>query len=340
MEPFSMPVKIPNLKLLCAFLLASLVTYLLFFIVPQIMQLIDTSGDVPSLYWGRLTITVLVMMILFIWLSSKRFYIRFLVSFLVFFPTIIACYIGLKYDLILSPVFFADVLATNAKEASSSLISIQVLLSLSSYGLFIFILSFILTNLKLELFPLRGPKLKIAVNAVFFGLFLCSFHVHFFPLRVYYDCIRNLHIAKTETYVFIKNMTYLENRNEPSTLEKPLPKSATLILHIGESVKADHAPMNGYGRNTMKRMMTEYRKGNLFSFPVAISFATGTRFSVAGMMTSASIQDPVIRGSSFVPVITKKGVNSFALFSSIGNPSAVSQHDIGMNIFTSHMSKR
>ena len=132
MEPFSMPVKIPNLKLLCAFLLASLVTYLLFFIVPQIMQLIDTSGDVPSLYWGRLTITVLVMMILFIWLSSKRFYIRFLVSFLVFFPTIIACYIGLKYDLILSPVFFADVLATNAKEASSSLISIQVLLSLSS----------------------------------------------------------------------------------------------------------------------------------------------------------------------------------------------------------------
>ena len=334
-----MPVKTRNLKLLCAFLLACLLTFLFFFTVPQVMQLIDTSGNRPSRYLVRLAVTIFVMMVLFVWLSDKKSYFRFLVSFLVFFPAVIAGFIGLKYGITVSPVFFADVLATNVKEATSSLFSVQVVAALFSYSLFIFGLSFILGKLKLDLFPFRGAKLKIACNVGIGVLFLFSFHVHFYPLRVYYDCIRNLYIAKTETCVFIKNMTLLENRDDPCTLEKPLPKSATLFLHIGESVKATHAPMNGYGRNTMSRMMNEYKKGNLIVFPVAISFATGTRFSVAGMMTSATISDPVIKGSSFIPVITKMGVNSVALFSSM-NPSVPTQHDVGINIFASHAAKR
>lgn len=55
---------------------------------------------------------------------------------------------------------------------------------------------------------------------------------------------------------------------------------------MGESVRADHLPLNGYHRNTMPRLS---RESNIVSFPHATSFGIVTRISAIGMFTDAEL---------------------------------------------------
>ncbi len=90
-----------------------------------------------------------------------------------------------------------------------------------------------------------------------------------------------------------------------------------VFLHVGESVRADHASFNGYKRETMPNVHQEFRRGNVVSFPRCISFATATRMSMLGIMTPATLQNPTMEQGSFVPYLNKGGLNTFSLFSGI-----------------------
>lgn len=60
------------------------------------------------------------------------------------------------------------------------------------------------------------------------------------------------------------------------------PDNLVVVFHMGESVRADHLPLNGYHRNTMPLLS---REPNVVSFPHATSFGIVTRISAIGMFT-------------------------------------------------------
>lgn len=121
------------------------------------------------------------------------------------------------------------------------------------------------------------------------------------------------------TYVSIDRPFYaryaeLEKVREAST--RPGGRQGTTVfLHIGESLRADHVPMNGYRRNTMPVLQREASLKRLFSFRRAVSFSIYTRISVLGITTPATIARPAIRHRSFVPLLNENDIATRCFFS-------------------------
>ncbi len=89
-----------------------------------------------------------------------------------------------------------------------------------------------------------------------------------------------------------------------------------VVLHIGESARADHASFNGYERNTTPNLLREQQSGNLLSFPKCVSFAHKTPMSVRGILSPSTVLDNAFRHPTFIPVLNQNGVETFGLFSS------------------------
>lgn len=106
---------------------------------------------------------------------------------------------------------------------------------------------------------------------------------------------------------------------ELATLKK-LPKAAegvsslvqrggpvTVIFIVGESVRADHLQVCGYGRRTTPLLAARRQRGDLAVFPNVLSFDTSTEKSVVGMMTNAANDRRVPTVGSFVSLFRKHG---------------------------------
>lgn len=107
----------------------------------------------------------------------------------------------------------------------------------------------------------------------------------------------------------------------------------TLILHLGESVRADHLQINGYKRPTTPFLAR--RTSNLVSFPDCHSFGLVTRVSLVGMLTDAEVARRVPRYASFLDLFNKHGYETAAVLS---RPSSI--HDFPLEILTSSASRQ
>lgn len=67
------------------------------------------------------------------------------------------------------------------------------------------------------------------------------------------------------------------------------PGGLTVFFHLGETGRADHWSINGYGRPTTPFIEEENSRGHLINFPRSLSFAAGTRLSCVGMLTNAKL---------------------------------------------------
>ena len=311
-------------------LLAAGVIYLWYFSIGEVLAVIDNARTTTT-FVIRLVGTFLIMTLLFVWLSTKKFWLRLLILVIVFLPTALEWYIGFRYDALVNAIFFGHILNTNPQEAAN-VFDRYAFLFLACLGVFFAVLAIIIGKLKVELFPFANNKLRTACSIGFVVLLLCSFHIHFYPMRVYYGVQRYFRQANRYWAGAIRDTMFLEQRERPWSLSAPIPEDGILVVHIGETVRSDHLPMNGYERNTMPRLMKEYQAGRLLNFPNAIAFGYITRFSVSGIMTPASIADPVIRSGSFLSVLKKAGVPCFAFFDG-GIGGGETKMDFNMSIF-------
>lgn len=105
------------------------------------------------------------------------------------------------------------------------------------------------------------------------------------------------------------------------------PDNLTIVFHMGESVRADHLPFNGYHRNTMPLLSKE---SNLISFPHTTSFGIVTRISAIGMFTDAELSQRRPEHSSFIDLFNKHGFHSVRIMDLSGE----SIHDYSLGILT------
>ncbi|MCL2025578.1 MAG: sulfatase-like hydrolase/transferase [Leptospirales bacterium] len=230
----------------------------------------------------------------------------------------------------------ADILMTGRQEAASFFTG-QAVLSLVFFMAIMLLLAAALKNIRVNIFDFKRIRTRSIANTFFFVLLIFGHIFHWYPQRTYYKIYEHFKQAQNSFLGEYKTkMIQLENTEEASSLSAPLPQESVLFLHIGESVRGDHAPMNGYYRNTMPRMMKELKRGNLFSFKRCISFSTSTKFSIPGILLPATIADPVMRSSSFIPFLKKHGVKTSSFYSQtvLG---AIARADIGKIIFLQHI---
>ena len=105
------------------------------------------------------------------------------------------------------------------------------------------------------------------------------------------------------------------------------PDNLVVVFHMGESVRADHLPLNGYHRNTMPLLS---REPNVVSFPHATSFGIVTRISAIGMFTDAELERRQPGHSSFIDLFNKHGFKSIRIMDLNGD----SVHDYSLGILT------
>lgn len=88
-------------------------------------------------------------------------------------------------------------------------------------------------------------------------------------------------------------------------------KSETLqvVFVIGESLRADHLPMNGYHRNTMP-LLSQYK--NIFSLKNVYTSKTYTAVSIPQILTNQSVHDTLnFKFYSLIDVLNTAKINTF-----------------------------
>lgn len=85
----------------------------------------------------------------------------------------------------------------------------------------------------------------------------------------------------------------------------------TVVLVVGESVRADHTPAGGYGRNTMPRLSAI--PGITF-FSRMYSFGTATSISFEGILSGLTKRQEHASRTSFLSLLKKEGFTNRAIF--------------------------
>ena len=304
------------LNILFLLIIASAITYLFYFSFPENLR-IGYNADKQFSFPKKtiiFCINVLFLFVLFIKLSKWRLLPRFIFLFLLFLPSGMLCFLALRYNAAFTRDFAFDILMTPWQEAFA-FISVYFLISCALFLLFFLILTAAIGKFKIHVLDIKSKKIKCSMNILLLLVFIFGFKVYAYPQYTYYMAGVFFHRAYTNTLYFVKNYELIKKNNEPFVLSKPLPQNSTFFFHIGESVRADHVPMNGYKRNTTPVMFREFKKGNLFCFSRAISFWPQTSDSFVAMSTTASISEPVIKDSGFLPYLKRTGIKSSAVFS-------------------------
>lgn len=308
---------------------AALFAYVFYYSLPDDV-LLNTLSEAGALKKTRLFLGTTVWLTLFFAvLSQLRFALRIPLTLCLFVPATFFAYVGWFFGLsFTSPVLALDLAETHWEEARQFIGAAEIALCVAC------LVSAILFARFLGKIHLRIRYRKTALVVMI--LFLClmknsktamPLRQILVPMSIVLGKSRRLDATDNS---LLKALSKLESYPQTLARERSrAEKNAPLVfLHIGESVRADHAPFNGYVRDTMPRMRKECEEGRLVSFPRCVSFSNATRFSVLGIMTPAEVLDPVIRGGSFVPALKESGVRTVAFFSAMLPDSFLSRHDV------------
>lgn len=251
----------------------------------------------------------------------------------VYFTICVYVYRVFKYSMgfdLINAVF-----ETNQDEASafvnfSSIISI---ISLILVGSLIFLLfSFLLRNHRKTIRE-SGWKITTLVCICTAGLWYACFQVPGMALKLkphlYFSLADNTLREDAELYVGSSHITFLRHwlwtfKNieelqqalnekfrtvdigDSASVESKMTKDEPLvfILMIGESLRADHIPAGGYGRNTLPQLG---ETGNITYFRNMFSYGTSTYVSIEGIMGALTVENEKPGCSSFLSILKKHG---------------------------------
>lgn len=100
------------------------------------------------------------------------------------------------------------------------------------------------------------------------------------------------------------NPPSLEDAEEAPSEEVWQEKPQTVVFYIGESVRADHCPLNGYERNTMPNIIQEK---NLINLPALYSRETQTISSIYSLLSLTDSETGMPTHNSFIGILKKHG---------------------------------
>lgn len=149
---------------------------------------------------------------------------------------------------------------------------------------------------------------RTSLTALVLGLAVMFLPGYFFPR------INASVSARLPFSIYYAFNDYLNNRraieeNRDTYTNTPVAPASTppdIFIILGESLRADHLPQNGYTRNTMPLLS---RDTALISFPEVYSEATFTSASVPVLMTKADPADPAApyNDQSFISLFKNAG---------------------------------
>ena len=270
--------------------------------------------------WIKLFLSIGWMTLFLIWLSWLNVWLRTAALAIILIPSIFFFYIAWTFKLPYSYMLLVDILETNPQEAFS-FINISAIAGTLLTGTLIVGISILLGKLKI-IIP-AGNKTKLSL---IFGVPAFSVLLKYTPLvaimvlpsqilKIKNDAMVYYQNDRTILSELIKIDENINTKNVPTVSEN----APIVFLHLGESVRADHAPMNGYSRNTFPRVFEKYKSGEVVSFPNCTSFSTSTRLSSIAILTPQSSSDQIIKFGTFIPYLNAAKIKTLGFFSSMPN---------------------
>jgi len=276
--------------------------------------------------WARFAVSIVWTSIFFAWLAGIRAWLRCAILAVVFVPCTFFCYTAHVLKFPYSYLFLADILETNFSEASS-------FFDLTATGAIIFavvalvVLTVILGKLKLELAVPAKKIWKIVVPVALLAVSFTPIKPAIYPMFVLQTIQHDARLYLDSERDFFTKLKQETPKNVPLA-----PENAPIVfLHLGESVRADHAPFNGYERNTFPRVNEEFCTGDVVSFPRCTSFSNSTRLSSVAILTPMRSGDPVVRHGALFTFANAAGVKTIGFFSSM---TGWSNNDINNSTIT------
>ncbi len=290
--------------------------------------------------WRKLAICVGWVTLLFAWLAHLRTWVSGILLCLIFFMSAFFAFVGFEFKLPYSYGLMADIAQTHWQEAVG-FISVPAVLAVIGFVAAMFALAFLLRKIR-PTFPSR----KVIVWGVPVIL-VCSIIISCVkpdsspaPVRRVVMPLRDFLVLKKDM-AWIRILEELEAAENNSYRIPGAEKSSPIVFfHLGESVRADHAPFNGYARNTMPRMQKEFENGNLISFPKCVSFDKHTRNCVLGIFTPATVLDTTIRHGGFVSVLNRNKIKSCGFFSRMRSPNGKDKNDTPLMQMTKNLNEK
>ena len=289
--------------------------------------------------WIKLAICVGWVTLLFAWLAHLRTWVSGILLCLIFFMSAFFAFVGFKFKLGYSYGLMADIAQTHWQEAVG-FISVPAVLAVIGFVAAMFALAFLLRKIR-PTFPSRKIIVWGVPVILVVLVFLPKISGGVFPSYRILTPIRDVKLFVENDVVILQELSKIESQETETTRVPDSEKTAPLVfLHIGESVRADHASFNGYARNTMPRMQKEFENGNLISFPKCVSFDKHTRNCVLGIFTPATVLDTTIRHGGFVSVLNRNKIKSCGFFSRMRSPNGKDKNDTPLMKMTKNLNEK
>ena len=288
--------------------------------------------------WISSSLLLSLLLMLFIkvkWVGFIFLPLLFLIEFAVY-------YIYVVFGIYVNFEIVASILETNIQESIAYVSWLNIVLILLGVMMCIFFIhyahKYISKSLRWPHFAVCG--LLYGVSLLCFLPFSASLLVENGENKVYYAKsvywpwidVRSNH-KRVKEYIKKGGKQFYEIMSLPSMASAPSScvlgeeEEITIILHIGESVRADHLPFNGYERNTFPLLMK--RRENIISFAEHYSFGLVTRVSLVGMLTDAELLYRQPKHAPFFDLFNKHGYETAVLL-----PHSTSIHDFALEVLT------
>ena len=271
------------------------------------------------------------------WISRIRWQIGGIILSVLFLVSAFFTFVGNVFKLPYSYGLLVDSLQTNWQEASG-FVSVSSVAFFVMFFVSMFVLAFLLGKIRLA-FP-RQKIFLLGVPVFLFAIFAFPIaRACVFPIFRIDQVVRDTVLFYETDAAVLKHLSEMESAGTRAERASGAAETSPLVvLHIGESVRADHAPFNGYSRNTMPRVQKEFSRGNVVSFPKCVSFSISTRLSVLGILTPATIEDHDFSYGSFIPALNACGIATAGYFSSL--PQGGGYYDSALQIATKMLAEK
>ncbi len=296
-----------------------------------IATILLTRATIPeSIYAERMPLVVglprfvlpifaLVWFVLFFAVLRKvPLWVRGLVFTLFFLPCAFSAYLKINYGMDLDYGFIMDCANTHAEEVASYF-SFGAIFIFLAFVAAMFVVVWVVGKIPAKLSHGRIVA-AILVLVVPLGAARLDVRLSIPPVFIALSSINyawKYHTGDAAAFELLANLenTPQEVSRVPAEISH-VNSVPIVVLHIGETARADHAPFNGYARNTMPNLLREYEAGNLVSFPICVSFSTKTVLSMRGILSPSTVLDNAFRHPTFIPALNQSGIATCGFFSS------------------------
>ncbi len=303
-------------RFLYVFFIAAIATYILYLLpLNSEAEPITNSREIRKCF-----ISILWLTSYFVLSLKFNHYIRSIMVIVLLMPSAISAFAGIVYKLPLTASLMTDIIESKTYVSEfSNFFSFDIILSIILILLFFICIAFSISAKLLENSFYKSKKSLIIF------LILTVVPVFFIHIRDSVYPIKNIYLPIHYYNQYVTNVKpYLELINKQESILRsysqdinPIPNT-DIVLHIGESVRADHLSLNGYSRETTPNLKKEEQKGNIVNFGSAISYAVSTRESVVGILTPLRVNE---RGDNpnqtFYNALNHFKIHTNAFFSSM-----------------------